>query len=266
MHNAHACWCLKRTNTSEGRLCALPSPSPPSLSARKRPSSSLWAISAGATTSITSLFVRSVLSFARSGGAEMWKTRLSRECSAGATTPFYLLSTSCWVMVCPIQLPPNTHISSNVSLELHGHKNCCTNMHLSIPCHCLWYIDIRCIVECHKMSLPKAVCQMFNPAVSAKSFSTLSPRFPYFEFIETLSQMSHKKNAVELNILLQECMNMYFNKTPHSRFKAFQLFCLTALPGIISCSHWLLHSTKGQTDKVGGLLVNIVEHLATNWP
>lgn len=86
------------------------------------------------------------------GGVEMWKTRLSGECSAGATAPFYLLSTSCWVMVCPIQLPPTTHTSSNVSPYLHGHKNCCTNLHFSIPCHCSWYIDIKCIVECHEKS------------------------------------------------------------------------------------------------------------------
>lgn len=71
--------------------------------------------------------------------------------------------------------PHYTHTSSNVSL---GHKNCCTNLHFSIPCYCSWYIDIKCIVECHKMSLPKAICQAFNPAVSAKSLSTLSPRFP----------------------------------------------------------------------------------------
>lgn len=38
--------------------------------------------------------------------AKMRKTRHRRECSAGATTPFYLLSTSCWVMFCPNQLPP----------------------------------------------------------------------------------------------------------------------------------------------------------------
>lgn len=35
----------------------------------------------------------------------------------------YSLSTSCWVMVCPIQLPPTTHTSSNVSLWLHGREN-----------------------------------------------------------------------------------------------------------------------------------------------
>lgn len=93
----------------------------------------------------------------------MWKTKLSRECNH---TP--LFTVHCWVMVCPILLPPTTHISSNVSLWLHMHKNCCANLHFSIPCHHLWYIDIKYIFECHKMSLQKSFIK-HSTTLTAKS-------------------------------------------------------------------------------------------------
>lgn len=41
----------------------------------------------------------------------------------------------------PFTCCPITHTTSNMSVWLHMHKNCCVDLHFfSISCHCLWYM------------------------------------------------------------------------------------------------------------------------------
>lgn len=173
-------------------------PPPPAL---KLPSSSLGAVSAGASKiNITSFLVTSVLGSAsqHSGWTRNEKDETQQEMLSVCHhtllfTVRFLLSNGLSHPVTPCY----TDLIQCVTVQ--------TCIFFPIPCHCSWYIDIKCIVYCHKMSLPKAICQALNPAVSAESFSTLSPREVHLNRERNSSEHLHWSRQfcfIDMNMLL----------------------------------------------------------------